>query len=147
MIILLLLSISLTRSYSYLRGLISNGLHISRHKIGGNFKHGVSPTYSSYSDIQTGVVNLLVDIWNFSSYPNAENSEIDFVLTNYGLDRSGVKGLISHFQSCRDSCAADKVFLMATQNDEGEDVLRLTQVDFTFLTDDEADDNNWGKIV
>jgi len=89
-------------------------------------------------------VNLLVDLWNKVSFPTEDDTETEFKLSDYKLSRRNVKGFLEHFQNCKD-CSADNAFLMATQNDEGEDVLRLNNVYFPLLVEDD-DDNEWGQF-
>jgi len=86
--------------------------------------------------------SLLVHLWGAISYPTDTIEETDFVLRDYQLTRYDVEGLTKHFQACKD-CAAEGVFLMATQNDEGYDVLRLSNMPCDLLTDD-GDDDGWG---
>lgn len=86
--------------------------------------------------------SLLVHLWGAISYPVDAIEETDFLLRDYQLTRYDVEGLTKHFQACKD-CAAEGVFLMATQNDEGYDVLRLTNMPYDLLTDD-GDDDEWG---
>ena len=86
--------------------------------------------------------SLLVNLWGAISYPLDTDEETDFVLKDYNLNRYDVEGFTKHFQACKD-CAADGVFLMATQNDDGLDVLRLTNMPHVLLSDD-GDDNDWG---
>ena len=87
--------------------------------------------------------SLLVSLWNQIAFANTEGNEeeVDFKLTDYGLTRKDVKGFIAHFQTCKD-CAADNAFLMATQDDAGEDVLRLSNVHFSVLTEVDSD-SDW----
>jgi hypothetical protein len=106
--------------------------------------------YSSETDIIIKKVNLLADLWQAISFPppfnNGNDGEVDFLLSRYGLSRRSVSGLIQHFQTCRD-CAADGAFLMATQDENtNEDILRLSQVQFATLTDEESSDEDWGNF-
>lgn len=95
-------------------------------------------------------IELLINIWTsvclasqeqgWMQNENEEDEYIDFVLSDYygdgtssvendsGRIRKRASGVIQNFQFCKDTCAADNVFLMATQNDEGKDVLRLSRV-------------------
>ncbi|KAJ1442045.1 hypothetical protein B484DRAFT_442458 [Ochromonadaceae sp. CCMP2298] len=84
---------------------------------------------------------LLTDLWGAVAFPD-ENEEVDFVLSEYDLERNQMEGFINHFQTCKD-CAADGAFVMATQNDEDKDVMKLTNVAFSMLTND-GDDDKWG---
>jgi len=59
----------------------------------------------------------------------------DFILSEYygsatesSRNRIIVDGVIKHFQFSKDTCAADGAFLMATQNNANQDVLRLSRV-------------------
>ena len=59
----------------------------------------------------------------------------DFILSEYygsatesSRNRKIVDGVIKHFQFSKDTCAADGAFLMATQNNADQDVLRLSRV-------------------
>ena len=91
-------------------------------------------------------VLLLTDLWQKVAFPshNEDDDEIDFELKNYDLSRLQVKGLLEHFQNCKD-CAGDNAFLMATQNDNNEDVLRLNNVDFPMLVEDD-NESDWGNF-
>eukprot|EP01039_Chlorochromonas_danica_P010798 gene10798-12000_t len=89
------------------------------------------------------LVTLMLDIWGAVSFPNP-SSEVRFPLEDYGLSRQDVKGLIHHFQTCKD-CAADNAFLMATQDSQGRDCLQLNYVEFPLFSDD-AEDEEWGNI-
>ena len=92
----------------------------------------------------TGQNKLLVDLWTHIAFPDENTPEIAFKLADYGLKRGDVKGFIQHFQNCKD-CAADKAFLMATQNEEKEDILRLSSVFFPIFSEEE-DDEEWGMF-
>jgi hypothetical protein len=87
------------------------------------------------------LTQLLTDLWGAVAFPD-ENEEVDFVLSEYDLERNQMEGFINHFQTCKD-CAADGAFVMATQNDEDKDVMKLTNVAFSMLTND-GDDDKWG---
>jgi hypothetical protein len=52
--------------------------------------------------------------------------------------------MLENFQNCKD-CAADRAFLMATQDDNGNDMLRLSQVAFPMLSESD-DDDEWGNF-
>lgn len=87
--------------------------------------------------------SLLLNLWSAITFPSNDNDgEVDFVLEDYQLKRNDMEGLIKHFQSCKD-CSADKAFLMATQNDLNQDVLRLTNINYNLLSED-GDDDDWG---
>lgn len=86
---------------------------------------------------------LLCDLWSAIASPNEEFPERDFRLQDYGLRRQEIAGFIQHFQNCKD-CAADQAFLMATQNEANEDILRLSNVHFPLLS--EEDDEEWGMF-
>lgn len=95
-------------------------------------------------------ISLLISIWGRIHTLNLADSisddfeaedYSDFVLSDYygavttsnknakpDRNRKLVDGLIKHFQFCRDTCAADGAFLMATQNEQDQDVLRLSKV-------------------
>lgn len=83
--------------------------------------------------------SLLVSLWDKIAFPNEDDEDTDFKLSDYGMTRADVGGFITHFQTCKD-CAADHAFLMATQDDSGEDVLRLNNVYFPVLTEADSDD-------
>ena len=83
--------------------------------------------------------SLLVSLWDKISFPNENDEDTDFKLVDYGLTRKDVGGFITHFQTCKD-CAADHAFLMATQDDDGNDVLRLSNVYFPILSEVDSDD-------
>lgn len=89
------------------------------------------------------LATLLLDIWGAVSFPNP-SSEVRFPLEDYGLSRQDVKGLIHHFQTCKD-CAADNAFLMATQDSQGRDCLQLNYVEFPLFSED-TEDEDWGNI-
>jgi hypothetical protein len=90
------------------------------------------------------LTRLLTDLWGAVAFPD-EHDEVDFVLSEYALERNQMEGFINHFQSCKD-CAADGAFVMATQNDDNKDVMKLTNVAFSMLTND-GDDDNWGDYA
>jgi len=75
-----------------------------------------------------------------------EEEGAEFKLSDYGLNRRTTRGLLAHFQACKD-CGGDGALLMATQNERGEDVLRLNEVAFPLLSDDEEDGEGWGSHV
>ena len=76
---------------------------------------------------------LLLDIWSSIS-KGEEIDQQDFRLVDFGLTRNDVKGLIKHFQTCKD-CAADSAFLMAAQDEKNNDVLRLNSIYFPLLSE------------
>lgn len=82
--------------------------------------------------------NLLLSIWQKIAFPNEHEPENDFRLKDFGLTRYDVKGLLQNFQNCKD-CAADNAFLMAIQDESNEDVLRLSNVAFPLISDDDPD--------
>ena len=88
-------------------------------------------------------VSLLIDLWNKISFPTEDDTETDFMLSDYGFNRNTVKGFLQHFQCCKDS-SADHAFLMATQNDAGEDMLRLSNVYFPMLVEEDVEE--WGQF-
>jgi hypothetical protein len=77
------------------------------------------------------LTKLMVDLWGAVAFPG-DGSEVSLPLSQYALTRKDVRGLLKHFQSCKD-CAADNAFLMATQNSANEDVLSLCYVNFAVL--------------
>lgn len=83
-------------------------------------------------------------LWQKISFPDLNEDGYDLKLSDYGLTRKDVGGFIKHFQVCKD-CAADHAFLMATQDDENNDVLRLSNVNFAVLTENDSDDD-WGHF-
>lgn len=85
---------------------------------------------------------LLISLWQNIAFPPQENeNHVDFKLSDYGLSRNTVRGVISHFQTCKD-CAADNAMLIATQDEvDNNDVLRLLATDFPMLS--EEDDESW----
>lgn len=89
-------------------------------------------------------INLLVDLWSVIAFPPEDGREVDFKLSDYQLNRVDVKGFLKHFQTCKD-CAADRAFLMATQDDDNNDILRLATVDYKVFENDE-DDDEWGNF-
>jgi hypothetical protein len=86
---------------------------------------------------------LLIAMWDEISFPPEEDTFTDFKLSDFGLNRLDVKGFISHFQNCKDY-AAERAFLIATQDDDGNDILRLQNVNFRMLI--EEDDDQWGQF-
>ena len=88
-------------------------------------------------------VSLLIALWNKISFPTEDDTETDFTLTDFGLNRNTVKGFLQHFQVCKD-CAAEHAFLMATQNDEGADTLRLSNVYFPLCVEEDVEE--WGQF-
>lgn len=90
-------------------------------------------------------INLTVDLWRAVAYPCENVTGVQFTLKDYNLKRNHIKGLLRHFQFCKD-CALDNSFLMATQNERGEDSLYLSYITFPLLTDDENDDSQWGHF-
>lgn len=87
---------------------------------------------------------LLVSLWDKVAFPNEGDEDTDFKLSDFGMERKDVKGFINHFQTCKD-CSADHAFLMATQDDEGADVLRLSNVYFPILSEVDKD-SDWYEI-
>jgi hypothetical protein len=87
---------------------------------------------------------LLTAIWEKIAFPRPDSPQLDFLLKDYNLNRDDVKGLLSNFQNCKD-CAADRAFLMATQDAHGNDMLRLSQVAFNILSEEDSDDD-WGNF-
>lgn len=83
--------------------------------------------------------DLLLAIWERVAYPVGETS---FKLSDYGLTRETARTLLDHFQGCKD-CAADNAFLMAMQDDEGNDILMLNDVSFKVISED--DDEVFGE--
>lgn len=66
------------------------------------------------------------------------------VLKDYKLKRKSVRGFLKHFQTCKD-CAVDNAFLMATQDEEGNDAVSLSSMSFPLAVEDE-DDEEWGQF-
>ena len=86
--------------------------------------------------------SLLVSLWNKIAFADDySDEEVDFKLSDYGMTRKDIGGFITHFQTCKD-CAADHAFLMATQDENGADVLRLSNVYFPVLTEVDSD-SDW----
>jgi len=83
--------------------------------------------------------DLLLAIWEKVAFPVGE---ISFKLSDYGLTRDSSRTLLDHFQSCKDY-AGDNAFLMAMQDDEGNDILLLNDVSFKVLSED--DDEVFGE--
>lgn len=84
---------------------------------------------------------LMISLWKNIAFPPDIENGVEFKLSDFGLTRSDVRGFLGHFQNCKD-CAADNAFLMATQNSNNEDVLKLTSVNFPILSEGE-DDEEW----
>lgn len=95
----------------------------------------------------TKQARIMNDIWESIAFPESSEVFKDFKLKDYDLNRRDVKGMIQHFQFCKDY-AADNAFLMATQDDEKQDVLRLNYISFPVLSaenddyDEEYDEND-----
>jgi hypothetical protein len=89
------------------------------------------------------MTRFLVDVWSKVCYPS-ESGEDLLVLKDYKLKRKSVKGFLKHFQTCKD-CAIDNAFLMATQDDEGNDAVSLSSMHFPLAVEDENDEE-WGQF-
>jgi hypothetical protein len=90
-------------------------------------------------------VNFLASLWKSISFPKEEH-EMEFRLADYGLNRKSIRGVLAHFQNCKD-CAAEDSILIATQDDKKNDVLVLTPGNFKILSDNpEDDDEIWEDI-
>lgn len=90
--------------------------------------------------------NLITDVWYSIAHPPSLRSDVFFALEDYGLDRSHLEGFINHMQLCKD-CSMDEAFLMASENKEGKDAMRVTYVVFPLLSEDEdEDDDSWGNF-
>eukprot|EP01038_Epipyxis_sp_PR26KG_P005370 gene5370-7448_t len=103
-------------------------------------------------------IALLVDLWQQIAFPpitldesNEANDSsffeqyIDYRLKDYKYNRQTINGFIKHFQACKDSCSADNAFLLATQNEVGDDVLRLQYTNYDVLSEDSPDEE-WGNF-
>lgn len=127
-------------------GYCSQQLHHSRLYAGP-----VSKTDSKDLPKLLSLTNLLVDLWTGVVYPPVLNDSIDdddddgvvLTLKDYNLNRNDVKGFIDHFQTCKD-CAADNAFLMATTDDDNNDALKLANVKFSLLSEDEDEYDSLG---
>lgn len=97
-------------------------------------------------------ISLLIAIWqkihalaqisysDSDAVDDDDDDYSDFILSEYygansnspdiksSKNRKLVDGVIKHFQFCKDTCAADGAFLMATQNSADQDLLRLSRV-------------------
>lgn len=86
---------------------------------------------------------LLIDVWEKIAFPSEADEDTYFRLKDYSLTRQDVPPFIKHFQVCRD-CAADGAYLLAGQDDKGDDALQLTKVSFPMAVEDDSDDD-WGN--
>jgi len=135
-------------------------LIISICKFGGCFKFGYNNKWNQHNDKFQSILRstqssdlrikneelfqralLLKELWSKIVFVNEDTTTSDFRLKDYLLNRGDVKGLIKHFQNCKD-CAADNAFLRATQNDNNDDVLRLNYVQFPLLSEDYSEEDN-----
>lgn len=105
------------------------------------------------SSLSKNYVKLLVELWSKISFPpdddeSSNENGLEFIINDYGLNRTTVKGLLNHFQSCRD-CAADNAYLLASQDDLKRDILQLQLTNFNIFSDDEDDvfdEKEWGNF-
>ena len=90
---------------------------------------------------------LLRSIWEKVAFPNPDEDEVEFKLSDYGLTRGEVNPLLNHFQSCKDA-GGDSAFLMASQNSKKEDILILQNVYFGLINENEenVDGETFGEI-
>jgi len=134
----------------------------------GPVKKNLKPIRSDKKSLLNAHIDLLINIWQsvclsskeqgWLKSGDEEEEFIDFVLddyygngilseeNNFDSVRKRASGLIQHFQFCKDTCAADNVFLMATQNDEEKDLLRLSRANFAMLSEEESNDEDWGNF-
>ena len=87
---------------------------------------------------------LLVDLWDKIAFPTQDDSDTYFRISDYSLTRADLKGFLKHFQVCRD-CAAESAYLMASADENGQDVLQLTNVYFPDAVEEDSDDD-WGNF-
>jgi hypothetical protein len=89
------------------------------------------------------VARLSTKIWETIARQDNTQSQY-FPLENFNLTRRGVAGFMRHFQLCQD-CAADGVYLLAMQDEQNNDILRMVRTNFSILTEDGNDDdwNDW----
>lgn len=92
-------------------------------------------------------VRFLESLWKGISFPSdipAEGQE--FRLKDFALTRRSIQPVISHFQTCKD-CAGEDAVLVATQDDEKNDMLVLSCGGFKILSDNpEDDDEVWEDL-
>lgn len=129
---------------------------------------GPAASFPTEHSLLRAHVNLMVDFWRnvclsslLTDTDDVADNYFDLVLSKYYGDagiiadktarnkrrgRQLVDGLIKHIQFCKDTCAADGVFIMATQNEGNEDLLRLSRANFAMLTAEESRDEDWGHF-
>ena len=104
--------------------------------------------YSINNQIDTikgNQIDFLISLWDNISFPNPTN-EVTFNLNDYGLNRYNIKGILKHFQACKD-CTTEDSILIATQNDNKEDILILNNAEFKTLSDNPEDnDETWEDL-
>ncbi len=54
---------------------------------------------------------LLISLWNHVAFPPPDDY-VDFKLIDYGLDRNDVKGVLTHFQNCKDCAGEIHIFFI-----------------------------------
>ena len=83
--------------------------------------------------------DLLLALWEKVSFPDKHSSDENiFRLSDYGLDRNTVQSVLSHFNNCKD-VALDNAFLMAMQDNAGEDILVLSNVRWDYVQGEDPD--------
>jgi len=122
--------------------------HIKSTRVFDNSGGVLSPSSSTTEEFsqETTVLRqiaLLISLWQNIAFPppsEQDDNHVDFKLTDFGLSRNTVRGVLSHFQTCKD-CAADNAMLIATQDETNDDILRLLATNFPLLS--EEDDESW----
>eukprot|EP01041_Mallomonas_annulata_P006512 gene6512-13151_t len=99
-------------------------------------------------DLLKKQASILGEIWKQIAFPTESQVIMDFRLDDFGLNRNTVRGMLQHFQFCKD-CAGDNAFLMATQDKDKNDLLRLNHVAFRVLSEeqDEFDDESFEIVI
>lgn len=59
-------------------------------------------------------VALLISLWRAVAFPDPSVESTDFLLKDYGLNRNQVRGLLQHFQNCKE--CAGKLFCTGGQS-------------------------------
>eukprot|EP00607_Mallomonas_marina_P010364 CAMPEP_0182421368 /NCGR_PEP_ID=MMETSP1167-20130531/6732_1 /TAXON_ID=2988 /ORGANISM="Mallomonas Sp, Strain CCMP3275" /LENGTH=528 /DNA_ID=CAMNT_0024598435 /DNA_START=39 /DNA_END=1625 /DNA_ORIENTATION=+ len=99
---------------------------------------GVSSTDERITQVFSKQAKLLEELWTCIANPEEDFTSIDFRLKDYDLSRHDVRGMLQHFQFCKD-CSGDSAFLMATQDTDKNDVLRLSQISFPIFNQENDD--------
>lgn len=102
-------------------------------------------TATADMNVVVGQVDLLVDLWKELAFPDGLD-DVDFSLSDYNLKPKDMKGLLTHFQNCRD-CAGDGGILLPSVDNNGKATIKLSKVAFPLLSEDQEDGEGWGEDV